>query len=85
MHAAGTVRVSVTTPGGTTPSTSADLYKYAYPVPAVSGISPASGPATGGTLVTVSGSGFTGATAVYFGTTKVSTTISVNAEGPSSP
>ncbi|MGO9457374.1 MAG: IPT/TIG domain-containing protein [Acidimicrobiales bacterium] len=79
-HAAGTVRVSVTTPGGTTASTSADLYKYAYPVPAVTAITPASGPVTGGTVVTVSGSGFTGATGVYFGTTKVTTTISVNAK-----
>jgi len=78
-HAAGTVRVSVTTLGGTTPSTGADLYKYTYPVPAVTAIAPASGPAAGGTTVTVSGSGFTGATAVYFGTTKVTTTISVNA------
>jgi hypothetical protein len=78
-HAAGTVRVSVTTPGGTTASTSADLYKYAYPVPTVTAVSPASGPPTGNTVVTVSGSGFTGATAVYFGSTKVTTTITVNA------
>ena len=78
-HAAGTVRVSVTTPGGTTPSTVNDVYKYAYPVPAVTAIAPPSGSVTGGTTVTVSGSGFTGATAVYFGTTRVTTTISVNA------
>ncbi len=37
--------------------------------PTVSGVSPASGPAAGGTSVTVSGTGFTGATAVDFGTT----------------
>ena len=78
-HAAGTVRVSVTTPGGTTASTVNDIYKYTYPVPVVTGVSPASGPAAGGTTVTVSGSGFTGATAVYFGTTRVSTTITVSA------
>ncbi len=35
--------------------------------PAVSSISPSSGPATGGTAVTVTGSGFTGATAVTVG------------------
>ncbi len=78
-HAAGTVRVSVTTPGGTTASTVNDIYKYAYPVPVVTGVTPASGPAAGGTVVTVSGSGFTGATAVYFGTTRVTTTITVSA------
>ncbi len=79
-HAAGTVRISVTTPGGTTPTTSADLYKFVFPVPAVSSVSPASGPASGGTTVTVGGSGFTGATKVYFGT-KTGTTVTVTAGG----
>ena len=40
-----------------------------YPVPAVTGISPKSGPLVGGTLVTVSGTGFTGVTAVKFDST----------------
>jgi hypothetical protein len=35
----------------------------------VTGMTPASGPSGGGTVVTLSGSGFTGASAVYFGTT----------------
>src|SRR3954470_21058418 len=35
--------------------------------PTVSSVSPATGPASGGTGVMVSGSGFTGATAVRFG------------------
>ncbi|HEY5014302.1 MAG TPA: IPT/TIG domain-containing protein [Acidimicrobiia bacterium] len=39
------------------------------PAPRVMGISPAVGPATGGTTVTIAGSGFTGATAVSFGAT----------------
>lgn len=38
----------------------------------VTGLSPAAGPATGGTLVTLSGSGFSGATAVSFGTAAAS-------------
>ncbi len=80
-HAAGTAKITVTTPDGTTPATSADNYKFTNPVPAVSGLSPASGPPAGGTSITVSGSGFSGATAVYFGATKVTTTISVNAGG----
>lgn len=79
-HAAGTVAVSVTTAAGTTPPTSADLYTYSYPLPVVTSISPASGPAAGGTKVTVSGSGFTGATTVYFGTS-TGRTLSVNAAG----
>ncbi|MFE3866399.1 IPT/TIG domain-containing protein, partial [Streptomyces goshikiensis] len=38
-------------------------------VPAVTGVAPASGSVTGGTTVTISGSGFTGATDVQFGST----------------
>ncbi|MHB8984629.1 MAG: virginiamycin B lyase family protein [Eubacteriales bacterium] len=36
-------------------------------VPAVTAVSPANGPVSGGTTVTITGSGFTGATAVSFG------------------
>ena len=37
------------------------------PVPTVTGVSPSSGPITGGTTVTITGTGFSGATAVNFG------------------
>lgn len=37
------------------------------PAPAVTGLSPAGGPLAGGTSVTITGTGFTGATAVNFG------------------
>ncbi|MFF2148938.1 IPT/TIG domain-containing protein, partial [Kitasatospora sp. NPDC058190] len=40
--------------------------------PVISGINPNHGPAAGGTAVTISGSGFTGATSVKFGTVPVS-------------
>ena len=79
-HAAGTVAISVTTTAGTTPATSADIFKFIVPVPVVAAISPTSGPAAGGTTVTVSGSGLAGATTVYFGSNK-GTTVSVNAGG----
>ena len=47
-----------------------DLGAYQFSVPAaVMAISPDGGPATGGTTVTITGSGFTGATAVAFGGT----------------
>jgi hypothetical protein len=79
-HAVGPVRISVTTPGGTTSTSSVDLYQFTVPAPVVSSISPSSGPASGGTTVTVGGSGFTGATTVYFGASKGGT-VSVNAAG----
>jgi len=42
------------------------------PSPTVSKISPSSGPAAGGTIVTITGTGFTGATGVSFGGTAAS-------------
>jgi len=63
-----TVDVTVVPPsGGTSATSSADQFTYAQP-PTVTGISPNSGPLGGGTKVTVTGSGFTGASAVSFGT-----------------
>ena len=68
-QAAGTVDVTVTTPAG--PSTSSPAGQFTYQAagqpPVVTGVSPASGPVPGNTPVTVTGSGFTGATAVSFG------------------
>ena len=64
----GTVDVTVTTPGGTSATSPADQFTYVA-APTVTGLSPTSGPAAGGTLVTITGTGFTGATAVDFGTT----------------
>ena len=64
----GTIDVTVTTPGGTSPTSSNDQFTY-DPVPAISGISPGAGPLAGGTHVTITGTGFTGATAVDFGST----------------
>ena len=58
------VDVTVTTAGGTSATSSADQFGYTA---VVTGISPAQGPATGGTQVTITGTSLTGATAVKFG------------------
>ena len=63
----GTVDVTVTTPSGTSTKSSVDQFTYA-PLPMVTSISPSGGSPTGGTPVTINGSGFTNAT-VSFGST----------------
>jgi hypothetical protein len=63
---AGAVDVSVRNPGQS-PTTAADTFTYVPPRPTVTSVSPARGPRTGGTSVTVTGHDFTGATAVSFG------------------
>jgi IPT/TIG domain/Viral BACON domain len=70
----GTVHVTVTTPGGTSATSKADRFTYLVvpPIPTLTSISPTSGPATGGTTVTITGSGFTGASKVLFGRTAAS-------------
>ena len=47
-------------------------------VPYVSGLSPASGPVAGGTTVIITGTNFTGATAVNFGTTAAESFVVLN-------
>ncbi len=65
--------VSVTTPGGTATRTA---FTY-YAAPTVSGISPSSGPAGGGTVVTITGTNLSRATGVKFGT-KAGTSLTAN-------
>jgi hypothetical protein len=68
-QAAGTVDLTVTTPSGTSATGSSDHFTYsAASAPSVTGVTPSSGDLGGGTLVTILGSNFTGATAVNFGT-----------------
>jgi large repetitive protein len=90
---ADAVDLTVTTPGGTSavsgttcaqPGTSAapcDAFAF-ISAPAVTSVSPASGPAGGGTAVTVAGANLTGATAVNFGGTQ-GTNVAVGATGTS--
>jgi hypothetical protein len=63
---AGTVDVTVAAAGGTSSTSAADQFTYSG-TPTVSGISPATGPATGGTAITITGTNLTTATAVNFG------------------
>ncbi len=67
----GTIDVTVTTPSGTSAKSQVDQLSY-IPPPTVTGINPTSGPNAGGTTVTITGSNFTGATSVSFGTTATS-------------
>jgi hypothetical protein len=75
----GTLDLLVTTVGGTSAITSADRYTFEpAPVPAVSGVSPASGSAAGGQLIYVSGAGLSGATTVSVGGSPASNLSSVS-------
>lgn len=61
--------IHVTTAGGTSqPVVAIDPFTYVNPALAVTGIAPSSATTAGGTSVTVTGTGFTGATEVAFGT-----------------
>ena len=63
---ASTRDISVKTPGGTSAAVAADRFTY-QAAPKITSISPSSGPKAGGTSVTITGTGFTGATTVRFG------------------
>jgi hypothetical protein len=68
-QAAGTVQVTVRTPGGVS-NTGSFTYTATTPAaPVLSQISPASGPGEGGTQVTIAGTNLLGATSVTFGGT----------------
>ncbi|MGK8508114.1 beta strand repeat-containing protein [Nocardia asiatica] len=70
----GSVDATVTTAGGTSAPVT-----YAYiPAPTLAAVAPRFGPETGGNTVTLTGAGFTGATAVRFGTTPATSFIVVS-------
>lgn len=72
----GVQDVTVSTPAGTSNAKS-----YAYGIPAVTGVSPVSGPTAGGTSVTISGSGFSGASVTFGGVP--ATNVNINIAGTS--
>lgn len=63
----GIVDIRVQTPFSTTPATALDQYTYVGAPPTVTSLFPGSGSVVGGNLVQITGSGFTGVTAVDFG------------------
>jgi hypothetical protein len=65
---AGAVDVTVVTDGGTSAKSAADKYTY-LDRPTVTALSPATGPAAGGTVVTVTGTNLASTTSVTFGST----------------
>ncbi len=67
-HLAGLVEVTVTTPAGTT---GVGRFTYRVPVPVVSTVAPTSTATTGGAVITVTGSGFTGVRVVHLGAVSV--------------
>jgi photosystem II stability/assembly factor-like uncharacterized protein len=72
----GTASVVVSTRGG--PNTENTLFTYGPP-PTVSGVAPSTGSTLGGTSVTITGTNFTGATAVTFAGTPATSVSVVNA------
>ncbi|MFJ2868204.1 IPT/TIG domain-containing protein [Kitasatospora sp. NPDC087314] len=67
----GTVQVTVTTPGGTSNGVA---FTY-LPVPQLVSVVPTAGPTSGGTTVTLTGSGLSAATAVTFGSAPAAFTV----------
>jgi IPT/TIG domain len=87
--ASGVVDVTVITPSFTSATGPADQFTY-EPIPAVTTVTPNSGPLAGGTSVTITGTGFTSATTVGFGATAaasstVVSSTSITATSPASP
>jgi hypothetical protein len=86
VGAAGTIHVTVTTPGGTSATSAADDFTYDA-LPTVTAVSPSAGPTSGGTPVTITGTGFTFGSTVQFGTNSatgvvVNSATSISAASP---
>jgi formylglycine-generating enzyme required for sulfatase activity len=67
----GSASVVVTTPGGTSNPLS---FQYVYPPPTISSVSPNSGPTTGGTTITITGTNLVGTSSVTVGGAAASVT-----------
>ncbi|HUA11048.1 MAG TPA: IPT/TIG domain-containing protein [Solirubrobacteraceae bacterium] len=73
----GVVAVTVTTPTGTSTSVAGDQFTYvaAAPEPTIKKLAPKKGPASGGSTVTITGTGYAGVTAVRFGATNAASFV----------
>jgi hypothetical protein len=85
-HGAGPVAVMITAAGGT--ATAAEPFTYVA-APVITGLNPNAGPVGGGTVVTITGSGFAGTATVAFGANQATGVTVVNsttitAEAPAS-
>ncbi len=75
-----TRNVLVRNPLGTSPTTTDGRYTWTAPQPQVASISPETGPLAGGNEVVITGSGFTGATEVFFGGGNPATGFTVDSD-----
>lgn len=76
----GNVNVSVTTPGGTSATAAANLFYYGALQPVITHMGPDKGAEAGGVAIVILGSGFTGTSQVFFGTTPAPS-FSVQSDG----
>jgi hypothetical protein len=76
----GTVDVTVTTPEGTSPTSSADQFSYVASPPTVVEVSPSEAREIGRTRIAIKGTNFAGATEVHFGSAPA-TRFEVNERG----
>ena len=78
-HAAGAVTVTVTNPDTQSGSLSSGFTYTSVTAPTVSGVSPNTGPAAGGTGVTITGTNFAAGATVTFGGTAATNVVVVSA------
>lgn len=76
----GTVDVTVQSTSGTSTTTIADQFTFTNPAPSISGLSTSSGPTSGGTTITISGSQLSSVTGVLFGSVPAAS-YSINSNG----
>ncbi|HEY3844012.1 MAG TPA: IPT/TIG domain-containing protein, partial [Acidimicrobiales bacterium] len=76
--ASGAVNVTVTTPAGTSAAVPADQFTYGA-TPTVGAINPVAGPTTGGTPVTIIGTGFVPGATVRFGASAATNVVVASA------